>query len=84
MTAALIASFDALEEVHGERIGAPLEEVKDVLRSLKTHLLSARAETPDALAWKVQRLARAVENDWHASEMATVAASIMRDLGGAA
>ena len=80
MTAALIASFNELEEVHGERIGAPLDEVTDVLRSLEARFLSARAETPDALVWKLRRLARALENDWHPSEMASLADSIMRDV----
>lgn len=80
MTAALIASFDALEEAHGERVGAPLDEVTGVLRSLETRILAMRADMPDVLAWKVRRLARAINNDWHASEMAAVAASIMRDV----
>lgn len=80
MMAALIASFEALEEAHGERIGAPMDEVSDVLRSLDSHMLALPADTPDALAWKLRWLARAIENDWHASELSEVAGSIMRDV----
>ncbi|ADJ22475.1 hypothetical protein Hden_0654 [Hyphomicrobium denitrificans ATCC 51888] len=37
-------------------------------------------DTPDALAWKVRRLARAIENNWHASQVRAISESIMRDV----
>lgn len=80
MTVALIASFDALEEADGERIGAPFDEVTAVLRSLEARILAMPADTSGALAWKVRRLARAIENNWRASEVRAITDAITRDV----
>ncbi len=84
MAAALIASFDELDEAHGERIGAPDDSISAVVHSLGNHLIAIRSDTPEALAWKVRRLTRAIQNDWHESEIVVIANSIARDLSAPA
>ncbi|MBA2127172.1 hypothetical protein DLM45_13210 [Hyphomicrobium methylovorum] len=80
VTAALITAFDALDEANDERIGGPEAVADDVLRSLEDHILASHADTPDALAWKVRWLARAVANDWSEPDVRTIARSIESDL----
>jgi len=60
--AVLIAAFDALDEANGEKIGGPDETASHVLCVLEKSILETHAGTPDALAWKVRRLARYVAN----------------------
>lgn len=76
MTAALTLAFDELEEAEGERIGATLDEVTALLRSLETRILATPADAPDALAWKVRRLARAIENEWRDAHVIEIVRSI--------
>ncbi|HVJ78114.1 MAG TPA: hypothetical protein VM620_09785 [Hyphomicrobium sp.] len=80
MTTKLIEAFDELDQANDEHAGGPIDSASKVLRSIETEILSRRADTTDALAWKVRRLARAVANDWCPSEAEVIAQSIKRDL----
>ncbi len=84
MVVDIFQSFDELDEAHGERVGAPQDAISELVRSLENHLVAMPATSAEALAWKMRRLTRAIENDWRESEVSVIVSSIERDVASMA
>ncbi|WP_442680633.1 hypothetical protein ACSBM8_05405 [Sphingomonas sp. ASY06-1R] len=70
----------ALEAAAFDRVGGPIEADRRAIAAAERAIGNRRADSPEAMLWRAQRLARAVLNDWHAELVRPLALAVERDL----
>lgn len=74
----LSGALDELEEHAANRVGAEPDQ-RGAIRAIEVTLLDIEANG-EGLPWKVRRLVRAIINQWDASEVGPLCASILAEV----